>query len=367
MDKSFFQDTPYLCLEYLENLKRNTNFSYQPSLRDTTIYGDRLTLGFSCFALKIYYMTSEWENLSKDNKLLWGDFINSFQIEKSDYPPNSYIDKFLLEGLKDQSQLQKIKNIIKYVTNVIPGNNFDTLSTQINKAINAETKQSIATLNQVGFKNRYQFYDVFTQGKNINHYLDSLDWSKPWASGAQYSSLCVYSTTQNLGIENELTDFVNSIVDKETGSYFKRKPNSSREVINGAMKILTGLDWLDKQIHYPEQLIDYCLNNKPVNEGCDFVDYVFVLYKCSKQVTYKRKEVQELLKNILLDIEKLFVKNDKGFSYFLKKSQTHYYGVQITNGSGGADIHGTTLCLWAIIMILDILDLSTPVMKIIKP
>jgi len=45
------------------------------------------------------------------------------------------------------------------------------------------------------------------------------------------------------------------------------------------------------------------------------------------------------------------LKKDKGFSYFINKSQTHYYGLKITTGMNTADIHGTTLLLWAISMI----------------
>ena len=55
------------------------------------------------------------------------------------------------------------------------------------------------------------------------------------------------------------------------------------------MKVISGLDWLNKPIHQPEKIIEYCLKIKPSNEGCSLVDYVYVLYKCSKQVDYKKK------------------------------------------------------------------------------
>ena len=56
------------------------------------------------------------------------------------------------------------------------------------------------------------------------------------------------------------------------------------------MKVITGLDWLEEKIHYPEKLIDFA-NNKPKHEGCDVVDYIYVLTKCSKQTNYKRKQL----------------------------------------------------------------------------
>ena len=55
------------------------------------------------------------------------------------------------------------------------------------------------------------------------------------------------------------------------------------------------------------------------------------------------------------------------FSYFPKKSQSHYYGLKITNSENTPDIHGTLLCLWALNMILDNLDMLSPEKKIIKP
>ena len=33
------------------------------------------------------------------------------------------------------------------------------------------------------------------------------------------------------------------------------------------MKVITGLDWIDEEIHYPERLIDLCLNIDPSQEG----------------------------------------------------------------------------------------------------
>ena len=76
-----------------------------------------------------------------------------------------------------------------------------------------------------------------------------------------------------------------------------QKPKHEREIINGAMKVISGLDWLDQEIHYPDKLIDFCLNNKPIMEGCDVVDFIYVLYKCSQQTSYRKKQVNQLMKD----------------------------------------------------------------------
>ena len=83
--------------------------------------------------------------------------------------------------------------------------------------------------------------------------------------------------------------------------------------------------------------------------------------------TYLFKQINELFKTLLLDIKKLYFKEEKGFSYFLNKSQTHYYGVEITKGDNAADLHGSILCLWGVLMILETLDSLDEKFNIIKP
>lgn len=367
MDKKFFKEAPNSGLEFIKTLQKNNSFSFKPANNGLTEWGSTLTLGFSCLALKSYFMTSEWSKLSDSKKSKWLSYINSFQATKSRFPTNSYIDEAMIKSYTNQSLGQKSKEYLKYFLNLIPSYNFDLLNTKLNKAINAETKQAVATLHEVGSLNLKPIKNFYFEGNNVIDYLNSLDWSKPWSSGAQFSSICVFSTTQNLGLNKDLDIFIDSLVDKNTGSYFTKLPNSTREVINGAMKVISGLDWLEKEIHYPKQLIDFCLDNSPVLEGCDVVDFVYVLYKCNLQVNYRRKEISKLFEVVLNDLKKLYVGKDGGFSYFEGKSQTHYYGVEITKGLNCADIHSTTLCIWSILMILDFLGEIDPEMNIIKP
>ena len=56
-----------------------------------------------------------------------------------------------------------------------------------------------------------------------------------------------------------------------------------------------------------------------------------------------------------------------GFSYFVKKSQTHYYGINISKGINEPDIHGTVLSVWAIVMILELIEKNIYGYKVIKP
>ena len=180
----------------------------------------------------------------------------------------------------------------------------------------------------------------------------------------------MFSATQIENIEKEenikhLYSYLNKTVDSESGFYHKGRPVSDRELINGAMKVITGLDWINRPIHYPEKIIDFCLKNEPNPEGCDIVDTVYVLFKCFQQSEYKKEEINNYFDNVKIIISEHFNTDYNGFSYYKEKSQDYYYGLKITEGRKEPDIHGTTLLLWAMSMIYNFQGKKE--YKIIKP
>ena len=353
---------------FLENLRKpNAQFSYFPALSGVTENGKKLNLGFSCYALKIKFMIGQLNKPDKDYITSWVTFINSFQKNNSMFPDNSYIDPALLESYNKLKFNSIMKEAVKLSLSTLKIKQFESKVLKLKKAINAETKQAISTLYEVNNPNKKLIQNEYENFDSLNYYLEGLDWQKPWDAGAQFSSLCVYSKTQNFNFDTWLIEYIAKKVDEETGSYFSAMPSNSRQVINGAMKVITGLDWLGHEIHYPKKLIDYCLKNRPILEGCDIVDYVYTLYKCSQQTDHKKKEVNIILSEILEDIINLYYRNEGGFSYFVGKSQSHYYGVKITNSHETPDLHGTLLCVWAINMILDNLQILESDKHIIKP
>lgn len=352
--------------EYLESLKKENDFEYFPSRNGLTSYGKNLNLGFSTYALKILYMLRKPEITNQENLDLWSNYINSYQKTINPFPENSFIDEVMINSYKNNNLKSQFKDGAKIFLNNFSNKTLDTSKEKLLKGINAETKQAISTLQQVGYKSKLPF-PVNLSSEEILKKLNALDWSSPWSAGAQYSSYCVYSKTQNKDYSHILTNFISGLVDQNTGSYFNKHPNNNREIINGAMKVITGLDWLDERIHYPHKLIDFCLEHKPIEEGCDIVDFVYVLFKCSQETNYKRDEVNKLMLEILSLLEKLYRPGEKGFSYYNKQSQTHYYGVNISEGKDCADIHGTLLCLWAIIMILKNNEYIHDEYSLIKP
>ena len=342
------------------------NYFFQPALAGVTEAGAKLELGFSCYGLKYYYLSGLWDNLNTTEKQNWIEKINSYQLSDSRFPSNSFVDPNYIYYLNRFNLNKTIKNIIKNIINSSGIKSYDSKNVYEKKSINAETKQAIATLYQIGSKNLKTVEPEF-KGAELLNYLNSLDWSLPWASGAQFSSICVYSATQESYDSKLLKEFVDSLVDVESGFYLKGKPTDTRQLFNGAMKIISGLDWINHDIHYPEKIIDFCINNEPIFEGCDIVDYIYILYMCSKETNYKKKEVINKMLDLSKEMQILYSNNLGGYSYFKNKSQTHYYGVRITEGLDTPDIHATLLCTWANIMILKTMDELDEKYKTLKP
>ena len=64
--------------------------------------------------------------------------------------------------------------------------------------------------------------NLYTSSNELFQYLESLNWQTPWTSGAQFSSLCVYSTTQKFNYEEDLMNFITKKANYETGAYFSK-------------------------------------------------------------------------------------------------------------------------------------------------
>ena len=72
------------------------------------------------------------------------------------------------------------------------------------KTINADNKQVISTLKEVNSDIlKTQLIDL-NNFDNIEDYLSSYNWKKPWDAGAQFSSISVYSETFNLSTRSKI-------------------------------------------------------------------------------------------------------------------------------------------------------------------
>ncbi len=366
-DLTFYNDLPKMSIDYLESLRKEKSFNFLPTIKGSTNIGKKINMGYNCYAIKLYKMSNSWESLQENKKREWVTFLQDYQDYQEGAYENYFIDKEVVKYFNNQFSTYSLKHNLKSILNILPNKNYESKKNHIFKTLNAENKQVISTLQEVNAKIAKSPNISLNNFDNIEDYLNSYDWNKPWDAGAQFSSLSVYSETFNLNLDQTLYSFITNKLDRDTGSYFVGKPQHSRQIINGAMKVISGLDWLNKEIHLPNKLIDFCLDNKPEFEGCDLVDYVYVLFKCSSQSTYRKKEINDVLLEVLDYLKLLYHKEEKGFSYFIERSQNYYYGINISSGKNFADIHGTILSIWAIVMILESLEQNHNQYKLIKP
>lgn len=365
-------DISELVDNFLESLKKPDNgYSFFPAKKGLTQHGSKLELGFSCYGLKLKHITNNYNNLDTNQKDSWIKYINSFQTSDSNYIENLYIDPEYINAIYNFNIVSSSKNMIKSFLTNSRIKQYETLDDFVIRSLRAETKQAIVTVKEAGYKSEFIYRDMIDKDDFIIDFLKKQNWKSPWMAGAQFANMSLFlSQLQDEIVKNHIKDmikFIDELCDPLTGAYFIKPKPSNRELINGSMKVISGFDWIDKKINYPEKLIDLCLSSNISHDGCDLVDVVYVLFKCSNQTTYKRNEIAKYIYDLLEIISLHFYKNDGGFSYFLGKSQTNYYGVKITNGTNNPDIHGTLLLTWALSMIVQMLEIENTNLNILKP
>lgn len=350
---------------------------YSPCIDGVTPLGRKLGLGFSCFSLRSFYMLGWWDKLQYSERQAWISYINSFSTVETRVGMNNPTPGISTSGYVDEP-------LIRYISGRLPQAWLCDPRKQVQRKIDdfrdylikrpryaqrvilAETKQAISTLSDVGQQTGSPYDGIPFVQSSLRQLLQSFDWSRPWEAGGQAAAYAVLLTTEGprlVGGEKvrQLREtciaFLTSLADRKTGGYYLGKFPSHQNLINGSMKVLSALDWLECPIHYPDRLIDTTLSKTPQSEGCDLVDAIYVLYRCCQQSSYRRRDVINFALELAKRIE-LHRRADGGFSYYEQKAQNVYYGAPISRGLHESDIHGSFLLVWALSMIFRICDYS---------
>ena len=72
-----------------------------------------ILIGFSCYGLKFFYLSGQWETLSGSEKINWTKTINSFQTDDS-VSQNSYVDKNYIYNLNKFNFQTFMKELKKF-------------------------------------------------------------------------------------------------------------------------------------------------------------------------------------------------------------------------------------------------------------
>lgn len=303
-------------------------------------------LGNSVFATKILYTLGMIEKLELEEKNALIDFLKSFQRADGHVTDPLIARKAFLREKLSAIRHSDYRNF------------FHTLTKR------AETRQSISALELLGDMTHLQPTDLPTTKEGIDAYLSKQDWEKPWGSGSHFSHLLFFLARSEQENKDELLDFaidwMNKLQDPETGSWFSSNPSLTQKV-NGAMKILTGLKAANRmEFKYPKQLIDLALLATNDRHACDHFNVIYVLKYANELTggTYRKEEIQSFARNRLALYKEYWWPEHGGFSFLKGRANHYYYKAIITKGLPEPDIHGTTLFLWGIALIAQLLEIN---------
>lgn len=338
---------------------------YLPCLRGATPVGRDMALGWSCFALKTLHVLGRWDRLSREEHEEWVEFIQDFQTPGES---GEFVDE------PQMAQLHKAPSLVASLLRLIGRAPWQPDPHSI---VLAETKQAIATLAEIGAAPRRPFRKFPLTPEKVREWLHAQDWTKPWGAGGQSAGLVVFIKTQAplfmdpFDVDALLAvcrDFYQELAHPETGAYFRGSVPAHGELINGAMKVLMALQWLEVPIHYPERLVETVLAKAPEPSGCHLVDAIYVLHQALVSPSGSRADqrVHQYCMQVQ-DFIRAHAHADGGFSFYVRKAQTGYYGAPVSRGLDESDIQGTCLLVWALSLIWRMLEPEGAKWKALRP
>jgi hypothetical protein len=338
-------------LQFMNEMKSRTvdgyyRYSYRGDLYDESAHWN---VGSSVFALKIYYTLGVEDDQAIEAA---ANYVKTFQHG------NCWIYDDLIFR----------KSFLRNIWCSLRNRDLSSLWNQNYKR--AETRQCCSAL--MLYDSLPGSIDVFVpeDEQGIDNFLSAMDWNHPWQAGSHFSHLMFFLTLalKTGRIEQKafdyLTDYairwVNRLQHSEDGSWYSGDTDS-REKINGAMKIISGLIAADKvSFDYPEKLIDLCLAAANDESACDNFNIIFVSNYAGKLLgrNYRQPQIENFALNRLNIFWKHYHSDRNGFSFYPHRANDIYYSAKITRGLKEPDMHGTVLFLWGISIIAQLLGIE---------
>jgi hypothetical protein len=340
-------------LNFLSELRDDSKPGYYKYSLTGDIYSSNIKwgLGNVVFAAKTYYMLDAVEE--SDAKSIV-KYIKSFQ-DKQGY--------FYDRKIKSLSRKRR-------VAFAFLRRNFHNFFNEQNKM--GETRQSFAALLCLGSRPNIPFLHIPYTRNSIEKYIHSLNWKIPWEAGGIVNHL-LFFLNYNRKLFNVYKDEVDWLIDhalnvinsyqQKDGAWYEPMCNVPDSLkVNGAMKILIAYESVERNdFNNPEGLIDLCLSTINDGHACNNLNIICVLYYCSQRTDYRIEEIKNFCIKRLEIYKKHYWPEHGGFSFFERKANNIYYGAEISKGLEEPDVHGTSLFLWGIILILRILGFENNV------
>ena len=303
----------------------------------------------TCFAIKTAWQTGIWDEWPDIIKTGCSEFLRSVQQE------NGYFyDPWLHKATKF--------NLSFIINRILRKRNLKLCN------LIAETRQSASTLLMIGKKPVYPLPVPVKTPDEVVRYITSLNWNNPWDAGSHFSHL-IFFIVNNKKISalsynyqsliHTAVKTLESYYHKPTGTWFTGNP-SNTQLVNGTMKIFTGLQLLGYKHPDPCNIIDFALSVPFGKDGCSFLDLIFVIYQARlSNPNYRSNDIKGIAVNALKHING-FKKPDGGFSFYPDRAQTTYYRARVSKGFPVSDLHGTVMATWIISLCLSILNDDYP-------
>lgn len=339
---------------FLESLKGKKCGFFHYSLSGD-IYGEKIQwgLGNTVFAVKIYHVLNMIDDLSPKEVNDMSSFIKNFQTnDGSIYDP----------------LIQKKSSLSNLIYSV---RNMDFSNLRGAKTMRAETRQSFSALELINSKPDIPYLKIPYTPKKIEEYIKNLNWNEPWGAGSHFSHLMYFinANRRMFKTQEKSADFlldhaikyVNKIQSPTDGSWYTGEVISKPNKINGAMKVITGLNAAGKlKFKHSKELIDMCLSSSNLEHACNALDVIYVMRYANEleKYNYRYEEIQEYSLNWLNACKNHYYEDIGGFSFYNNRSNQNYYSARITKGFKEPDIHGTVLLLWGISLVSEILGID---------
>lgn len=323
------------------------------------------------------------------DKIADEDFVNVRYSLSGDIYENNlanfvFLTKLLfitgrIDGISDKQRENLCHNILRYthsngeiydtkITGRLVLNRKRLSKTNTIDTRRAETRQAFAALYLLGSQPHKPYGLAPGTKDEVNSYLSSFDWAEPWHAGSHLSHLLFFLHMNDMFFHKEDNEpliryaikWVSGLQNKNDGMWYAGENVSLKQKINGAMKIMTGLDVVNfKSVNYVRKIIDTALSGINDDEACSNFNIVFVLFYANQIETgYRTKEIKAFLVDRLKLYQQYYHEKEGAFSFFKDKANDNYYGKKVTEGKNEPDIHGTVLFIWGLALIDSILELN---------
>lgn len=303
--------------------------------------GPKAGLGFSCYAAKVMVQCRLWEHLQEEHRTGWVRHIQNFQLGPEPPGYGQFCDPWV-----------ESHGRFCYNFTCLRGRRWGDLFRVNWQNRWAETRQAVATLKVLGAQPRYPIGGFPTEPESISQFIQKLDWRQPWGAGAQVGHLLFFMKhgevpeAQRTQCLETVLDGLAKIESSETGFWHQGKvPN--QEIINGAMKVLSGLKWWGIGVRQAESLARIAVADVVGTCDCAVTNRLFVLHCLKDQLESLPTAVEPLFCTSLEFIHR-FLQPDGGLSSSPTGSLSRYYYAKVSQGLPLGDLHGLCLLTWAI-------------------